>query len=506
MARNRFFRRPRKPAKPIPFMDAAQLREVLRACESERLRSLTVLEPLGRGGFSDVYEVVSRSGEHYALKVTQADTVLRQQNKGSMSEFDRQMLLQKSCRMMLHEAALLQELSGTPHIVQVYETASMDEEYNPCESEEEVAVTLILEELLIDVDEHLKEVAQTEGEMRRLLEQIGKACEPLHEKGVVHRDIKLDNLMWSPQRRQYVVTDLGVSTRPDSGDTLLAQNGNYPPELCDPSVLKGAPVPPSTDLFMAALTVKSLMDSHSIHAGTEFSRLLDRLLERDYLKRTITSVEQLLEALNSLPSLAPPPKPKARPVPPPKAEEAPQAPTRTAQKEPRPQSRPAPEPARTLPQLIALSTPEALRQAAAQLPPDSEALGDYIHLLRGSEPQPRKDGDCRSAFIQTLAKARRDILRRKQPDPEAFLKVAQDAKKQGCPALEAVALYYTGRLTPIRSDADRSRVLTLLSLSSQLGSAAAGMAEEALREEKPIADPIHYRRTRREEVATALAS
>ena len=53
-------------------------------------------------------------------------------------------------------------------------------------------------------------------EVAEIVAQIGQAVQAAHEVGVVHRDLKPDNLMYDPESRRVKLLDFGIATDTDT--------------------------------------------------------------------------------------------------------------------------------------------------------------------------------------------------------------------------------------------------------------------------------------------------
>ncbi len=170
-------------------MDGADQRQVF---ESGRVvGGYRVLRLLGKGGMAEVYEVESeRTGSPYALKVFVCD----QANAVFLK------------RRFLAEGRLLAKLHH-PRIVRVYDFGLEGDEERP----------YFVMDLVLDGQGRpctLRDaLAYGEVDEDRIAGWYGDLAEALayiHGKGVVHRDVSLENVMVGPDGRA-VLSDFGVS-------------------------------------------------------------------------------------------------------------------------------------------------------------------------------------------------------------------------------------------------------------------------------------------------------
>ena len=59
--------------------------------------------------------------------------------------------------------------------------------------------------------EVLREDLKSEEEVLRLAKDIGSALSTAHENGIIHRDVKLENIFWDKHLQQYKLGDFGVA-------------------------------------------------------------------------------------------------------------------------------------------------------------------------------------------------------------------------------------------------------------------------------------------------------
>ncbi|MEW6283937.1 MAG: serine/threonine-protein kinase, partial [Candidatus Eremiobacterota bacterium] len=185
---------------------------------------------------------------------------------------------------------------------------------------------------------NLRELLQQAGPLPvgravSLARQVALALEYAHAQGVVHRDLKPDNLI-CPSPERVVLTDFGVARAPTT--QALTRTGFLPgtPEYMSPEQLSNATSGPASDLYSLGLVLYELLTGQSpfrsdnvaeviqrqvYHRPLPPSRLrpgiprsLDaavmRCLEKDPRHR-FPSARALADALDDLPEDAPPAPP-----------------------------------------------------------------------------------------------------------------------------------------------------------------------------------------------------
>ena len=146
--------------------------------------------------------------------------------------------------------------------------------------------------------------------------QIAQGLAAIHNQGIVHRDVKPSNVMWSDDRRtEAKLLDFGIARALEEQDDLTAERvaigtARYmSPEQC----IGAAPLTPATDLYsLGVLLFETLVGIHPLLQGTDtreellqlhqlgaprrigqlwpdapaaLSKLLDALLSRDPAQR-----------------------------------------------------------------------------------------------------------------------------------------------------------------------------------------------------------------------------
>lgn len=126
--------------------------------------------------------------------------------------------------------------------------------------------------------------------LRRAVELCDTLC-AVHRLGVVHGDIKPENLLFrSPSRSLYapaladeapygdlVLSDFGIGIARDLGEESAAPAGAGTRGYLAPERLHGAPLSPAADLYAFGVVLKEMLGSR----GEEVQPLLERLLSAD---------------------------------------------------------------------------------------------------------------------------------------------------------------------------------------------------------------------------------
>ena len=174
---------------------------------------------LGKGGGSLVYEMISIDDpqDSYALKVVYA-----------LSE-------DVDINEDLSRLEIQQSLSQTsPYICDIVHWMFLELAIG-------ISLQLILMkkmELLIERNRFgkrflLREGLADEHELLKFACQIGQALATAHEPHFLHRDIKLENILWDEKTESYILTDLGEVKWTENGiaETIIFSGGYGAPEI-----------------------------------------------------------------------------------------------------------------------------------------------------------------------------------------------------------------------------------------------------------------------------------
>jgi serine/threonine protein kinase len=118
----------------------------------------------------------------------------------------------------------------------------------------------ILEELFDHptLQEHLAQGAFERSEVEMILRGLLDAVSALHAKGVVHRDLKLANVLCERASGAIKVIDLGIARRLDATSHPTTRMGHGTPEVMAPEQMRGGAVSPATDVYALGLVARAL--------------------------------------------------------------------------------------------------------------------------------------------------------------------------------------------------------------------------------------------------------
>lgn len=110
----------------------------------------------------------------------------------------------------------------------------------------------------------------------QIAQRVARALDHAHQRGVVHRDIKPDNILFDGPTDQVKIADFGVSRVEDSSAT---QTGTIlgTPAYMAPEQLAGAPASPLGDLYSLGVVAFELLTSRRPIEASSLGQWLRRI-------------------------------------------------------------------------------------------------------------------------------------------------------------------------------------------------------------------------------------
>ena len=298
--------------------------------------SYRIVKEIGRGGMGTVFEAVhALLPRRAAIKIMHADL---RRHPGMATR-------------MVQEAAILEQVRH-PGVARVFECSLLPDR-RPW-----IAMELVEGETLAGRLHYATRLAPVE--VATLLAELGDVLAAVHAHGVVHRDLKPDNLLLTPGDRAFPlrVVDWGVARLGAIGRMTLDGMTPGTPLYMSPEQASGRPIGPPCDVYSLGVIAYEALVGHPPFDGrtlaevvcmhltsepepladrcgapAELCRLVHRMLEKDpALRPGAVELRQLARALAI--ELAAVSTPAPEPAPPEPAYARPAAHARSARMEP----------------------------------------------------------------------------------------------------------------------------------------------------------------------------
>ena len=208
-----------------------------------------IVEELGRGGMAVVYKAWQDGLQRYvALKVLP-----------SSYQHDREFVAR------FQQEALASAKLNHPNIVKIYDAAQVEGiSYIAMEYIKGQSLDRLLAERLGPLD---RQIAVS------IVSQIASALDYAHQAGLVHRDVKPNNILVDPEGRA-VLTDFGIAHATE-GRRLTATGALIgTPEYMSPEQVEGKTVDARSDIYSLGLVAYSLLAGRAPFTATQPQAIL----------------------------------------------------------------------------------------------------------------------------------------------------------------------------------------------------------------------------------------
>ena len=201
-----------------------------------------IYEQIGKGGMASVYRAKQHTFDrNVALKILHS-------NLSDDGNFSQRFLMESMIIAKLHHS----------HIVHVYDVGEIHGHHY-------IAMEFLSGSSL---HERLKEGVSLK-EILTITEQMASALDYAHQKGIVHRDIKPDNVMFRDDGAA-VLTDFGIAKDTDT-DVTLTQVGSVigTPKYMSPEQIRGADVKPVSDIYSLGIVFYQMLTGSVPYKGED---------------------------------------------------------------------------------------------------------------------------------------------------------------------------------------------------------------------------------------------
>ena len=241
-----------------------------------RIPGINVLHLIGEGGTARVY-LASRESDDEPLVVK----ILRSEVTANP----------KSLARFMEEYALVERIKS-PHVARIFDHGTAEEH-----------AYLVMEFFEGgDLQKRLGGKALAPAETLRMFRQLMMALGDIHEKGILHRDLKPQNLMFRNDGTLAIV-DFGIAKHIDAIDMTGAGEILGTPRYMSPEQVQGKALDLRTDIYSAGVLLFQMLTGRHLFEGdtavevalqhlntappplpdelSDYQRLLDKLVEKD---------------------------------------------------------------------------------------------------------------------------------------------------------------------------------------------------------------------------------
>ncbi len=223
----------------------------------ERVGPYALRREIGRGGMSVVYEARdTRTGETVALKLLSLPSALSAaEADGLVARFER-------------EARTVSRLSH-PNILCIHEIGA-------CQNTHFLAMELLQGQTL---RERLAQKPLALSEAYAVLAQVAGAVDAVHAAGIVHRDVKPQNVMLLPDGTAKLL-DFGIAHSVEEAAITSAGMIIGTPYYMAPEQVRGEPATTATDLWSLGVLAYELLAGYLPFAGPIVANVLFQVTSR----------------------------------------------------------------------------------------------------------------------------------------------------------------------------------------------------------------------------------
>jgi len=223
-----------------------------------------IVAPIGSGGMGTVYKAIDRSRD-----LTVAIKVL-----------DRQYDLDKKRRRRdyLGREVMIAASLQHPYIVKMHKEIVIQED-----NEGNLRRCLIMEYIDgYNLKRHIENRDLTVRQMLDICIKLAEGLDFLHQHGIVHRDIKPGNFMFTRDGKQVKILDFGLSKSTASWRTRWLRESGGTRLYMSPEQIRGHSLDARSDIFSFGITMYELFTGRHPCSGTDSRMITRQLLSPSY--------------------------------------------------------------------------------------------------------------------------------------------------------------------------------------------------------------------------------
>ena len=220
-----------------------------------------IVREIGSGASGQVWEIVKKDHDisiSSALKVIHVpkDPSLKRTLYGDgMDERSITTFFQDMVDDLTDEIKIMTDMKGFPHIVNC-------EDYKVIRYENEIQWDILIRmELLMPIQAYIQEHAISEADVLRMSRELVQTLELFESKGIIHRDIKPDNI-FVDNYGNFKIGDFGIARICDKASADLSKKGteNY----MAPEVFHGKDYDHTVDIYSLGLVLYKLLNNNRL--------------------------------------------------------------------------------------------------------------------------------------------------------------------------------------------------------------------------------------------------
>ena len=220
-----------------------------------------IVREIGSGASGQVWEIVKKDHDisiSSALKVIRVpkDPSLKRTLYGDgMDEQSVTAFFQDVVEDLTDEIKIMTDMKGFPHIVNC-------EDYQVIKYPEEIRWDILIRmELLVPIQTFIQEHGISEADVLRMGRELVQTLELFESKGIIHRDIKPDNI-FVDNYQNFKIGDFGIARICDKASSDLSKKGteNY----MAPEVFHGKDYDHTVDIYSLGLVLYKLLNNNRL--------------------------------------------------------------------------------------------------------------------------------------------------------------------------------------------------------------------------------------------------
>ena len=258
--------------------------------EGDKFGDYTVVRLLGKGGMGAVYLMQGASGSQYAVKIMFPEKVSHEMRRRFAKEADFAIKIRHKNLVSVYDVGEDPE-TGLCYMIMDYVPGGT-------------------------LSDRLKEKGRFSiQEAVPIVSQIAAALDVAHRHGLVHRDIKPDNIMFDADGTPRL-SDLGVAKFDDAQQSMVTTTGmviGTPAYMAPEQMLNSHAIDARADIYSLGVVLYEMLSGKRPNEGRTAIELMAKAIKGEPLPDIKTMCPELSVAVSHVVSLLCAPKPEERP-------------------------------------------------------------------------------------------------------------------------------------------------------------------------------------------------